>query len=659
MADVFQPKFVDLVRNYTTTTGTDGFLLGPAVNGFESFTDACAVGESFYYSALGVDNPADTEVGRGTLLEGGVIGREPISGHKTNFKSGTKTISLVAAAEWFSQLDWARAGGGPTNVKSFGAKGDGATDDTTAIQAALDHLDSIGGGALYFPEGRYAVSSYLSVPSHTTIRGSGRQSSRIVSAYSGGGGATAGESLRNGSGLITASPINSSSPIHVVIEDIGIENTNPENMGAAYYDTCGTYIAARNVSFVGFKYGVVLDQSELIDFDLCEFAAQNDGGAGVWIVNGPELTPGVLGGFCNRIAIKRSQFNQGALVHGVVDDGGYAHVLEDNNYNGCLHHIRAAGVGSLLIRGGEFESAASDCILLSSATLGGTPTGGGVTAIRGGLYIATSGNASIHGGGSPGSLYVDGLPVFTGGAGTNPITGAHKFAGMWLMSYSNGSSAAAVKDGDATGVNVDCNDAGGFSINGVVCQDGIVTASNVGSAASFAASDFLQAANNLAEIGSATDTARNLRTGYVLAQSAMGVSHTGDTNEFTLASIAIPAAAMGANGRIEVKTRFTLSGAAGGKTLKIKLGGSTIVTATPSASVTSYRINAEAANRNASNSQFTQYETMNHIGSTGIGQGTLAVDTSVAANIDIAGTLANASDTVRLESYQVILYPTA
>jgi hypothetical protein len=105
MAGGFQPRFVDLVRNYSTTTGTDDFILGPAVNGFADFAAACQVGDSFYYSATGVDTPAETEVGRGTLLAGGVISRDPISGTKTNFSTGTKSIALIAAADWFTSVD--------------------------------------------------------------------------------------------------------------------------------------------------------------------------------------------------------------------------------------------------------------------------------------------------------------------------------------------------------------------------------------------------------------------------------------------------------------------------------------------------------------------------------------------------------------------------
>ena len=49
------------------------------------------------------------------------------------------------------------------SVKDFGAAGDGVTDDTAAIQAALDAA-KINGDALFFPEGRYIVSSPLILP---------------------------------------------------------------------------------------------------------------------------------------------------------------------------------------------------------------------------------------------------------------------------------------------------------------------------------------------------------------------------------------------------------------------------------------------------------------------------------------------------------------
>lgn len=104
MADAFQPRFVDLVRNYTDTTGTGDLVLGSAAPGFTSFTQALNPGDRFYYSVMGLDRTDESEVGRGTLQADGTIAREAISGTLTNFSAGSKTVALVTAAEWFAQV---------------------------------------------------------------------------------------------------------------------------------------------------------------------------------------------------------------------------------------------------------------------------------------------------------------------------------------------------------------------------------------------------------------------------------------------------------------------------------------------------------------------------------------------------------------------------
>jgi hypothetical protein len=242
----------------------------------------------------------------------------------------------------------------------------------------------------------------------------------------------------------------------VSIEDIGIQNTNAANVGAAYYDTCGTYISIKNVLLGGFKYGAVLDQSELVDLDLCEIGGQNNGGAAVWIVNGSTLTPGASPGFTNRISVKRCQINQYPTAYCILDDGGTAHVFEDNNYNGGLNGIQAKYTTPLEIRGGEFESAAGPCINI---------TGSCITTLTGGQFSATAGHSAIQGSGGPGTLRVAGAS-FSGGGGTSAITGAANFAALVLTSYSN-QTGAPVRDGSGGYVTIDLLDDNGVYFAGI------------------------------------------------------------------------------------------------------------------------------------------------------------------------------------------------
>jgi hypothetical protein len=59
-------------------------------------------------------------------------------------------------------------------VSDYMAVGDGATDDTVAIQAALTAARTAGGGVVYFPPGTYRLSADLEVGAKTWLCGQGR-----------------------------------------------------------------------------------------------------------------------------------------------------------------------------------------------------------------------------------------------------------------------------------------------------------------------------------------------------------------------------------------------------------------------------------------------------------------------------------------------------
>lgn len=62
--------------------------------------------------------------------------------------------------------------GAYTNVKDFGATGDGSTNDTAAIQAAIDSLASTG-GVLYFPFGTYKIARTVGTNDHWGLKVTG------------------------------------------------------------------------------------------------------------------------------------------------------------------------------------------------------------------------------------------------------------------------------------------------------------------------------------------------------------------------------------------------------------------------------------------------------------------------------------------------------
>lgn len=62
---------------------------------------------------------------------------------------------------------------GYATPQDYGAAGNGTSDDTTAVQAAITAVGAAGGGVCYFPAGTYKLTSALSVPNLVSLIGAG------------------------------------------------------------------------------------------------------------------------------------------------------------------------------------------------------------------------------------------------------------------------------------------------------------------------------------------------------------------------------------------------------------------------------------------------------------------------------------------------------
>ena len=88
--------------------------------------------------------------------------------------------------------DWSHAGypgSIPTsnlvlNVMSFGAAGDGITDDANAIRSAIDSLHGKR-GVIFFPSGNYIIGSSIDIPDSTILRGNSADSTQIDFNFNG------------------------------------------------------------------------------------------------------------------------------------------------------------------------------------------------------------------------------------------------------------------------------------------------------------------------------------------------------------------------------------------------------------------------------------------------------------------------------------------
>lgn len=75
-----------------------------------------------------------------------------------------------------TKVSYSMIAGAAANILDFGADPSGVAGSSAAIQAAIDHVDAQGGGAVYIPSGTYLIDSNNELVSNLTIFGDGASS---------------------------------------------------------------------------------------------------------------------------------------------------------------------------------------------------------------------------------------------------------------------------------------------------------------------------------------------------------------------------------------------------------------------------------------------------------------------------------------------------
>jgi len=175
------------------------------------------------------------------------------------------------------------------SVKAFGAVGNGATDDTAAIQRALEELysdivdqnDTRSSRILFFPAGTYNISASLKIPPYARLCGEGIDGSVI---YQSGGNAPVAVTEDNGGNVHgTIGTASARTPTQITIEGIqfwngeayaGFSIDSATNMRFVNCGFKGTYAASgadtSNSRAVTVRSTSVLPCSNII-FDSCQF----------------------------------------------------------------------------------------------------------------------------------------------------------------------------------------------------------------------------------------------------------------------------------------------------------------------------------------------------------------------------------------------------
>jgi hypothetical protein len=140
-----------------------------------------------------------------------------------------------------------------------------------------------------------------------------------------------------------------------------------------------------------------------------------------------------------------------------------------------------------------------------------------------------------------------------------------------------------------------------------------------------------------------------------LAASAVQSSNTGNINETTLASVALPAGAVGPNGILRIFSLWSFTNNANSKTPRVKIGSANNLFNAVQTSVACLQLMSVIRNRNDQAVQVGQARNLAAAGGSTQAIASFTIDMSSSQTIDFTGQLTNVADVIALEAYSIEL----
>jgi len=222
------------------------------------------------------------------------------------------------------------------DVQDFGAVGDGVTDDTAAIQAAINYAMTLTSGTrIYFPPGKYVVNFAIQIP---------KNASKALILY-GDGSATviqAGASLPTGAIFNLGAGSSAAGGVDMVIKSMSVQPTPGVNhIGFACLNMNG--IIFDKVTFGALQNGVTLNACFATRFIGCQWVSTS-----LYAVYSYTAAHNIIFDRCSAFAVGTNVLRLDGATNNIV--------LQNCDFESCGNvYSVAAGSSSIQVTGCYIE----------------------------------------------------------------------------------------------------------------------------------------------------------------------------------------------------------------------------------------------------------------------------------------------------------------